>query len=99
MHNAVKFVPEGVVPQITVGTDRRHSHIRIWIEDNGIGISGEDTDRIWEAFQRLDRSRPGGVGIGLSIVRRAAERMGGSAGVESSQARGSLFWMELPSAE
>jgi signal transduction histidine kinase len=73
--------------------------VRVWIEDNGIGISSEYHERIFRMFERLHGvgSYPG-TGIGLAIVRKGVERMGGRAGVESVLGAGSRFWVELPAA-
>jgi signal transduction histidine kinase len=97
--NAVKFVAPGVEPRVTVRAEPKEKSVRLWVEDNGIGIPGEHHDRIFGIFQRLqeDASIPG-TGIGLAIVKRAAERMGGAVGVESEPGKGSRFWIELPSA-
>jgi signal transduction histidine kinase/PAS domain-containing protein len=70
--------------------------VRIWIEDNGIGIAKESQKKIFGIFERLDSAEKyEGTGIGLAIVARAAQRMGGSCGVESSPGSGSRFWLEL----
>jgi PAS domain S-box-containing protein len=95
--NGVKFVKPGMFPEVRVRTERRDARVRLWVEDNGIGIPEEYRDRIFGIFHRA----PGaehyeGTGIGLAIVRRAIERMGGSAGVESKPGQGSKFWVELP---
>ena len=73
--------------------------VRIWIEDNGIGIAPEYHERIFRMFERLHGvdAYPG-TGIGLAIVRKGVERMGGRVGVESTGGNGSRFWMELPAA-
>jgi signal transduction histidine kinase len=73
--------------------------VRLWIEDNGIGIAPEYHERIFRMFERLHGagSYPG-TGIGLAIVRKGVERMGGRAGVESAAGEGSRFWLELPAA-
>jgi PAS domain S-box-containing protein len=68
--------------------------VRIWIEDNGIGIPKEGRERIFGPFQRLSQKYEG-TGIGLAIVRKAVERMEGRVGVESEPGKGSRFWMEL----
>jgi signal transduction histidine kinase len=69
--------------------------VRLWVEDNGLGIQPEHQERIFNVFQRLhgQETYPG-TGIGLAIVRKGMERMGGRSGVESSLARGSRFWLE-----
>jgi len=67
------------------------------VEDNGVGISGEHQERIWEIFQRLDPQGPvPGEGLGLTLVRRMAERNGGRVRVESTPGAGSRFFLELP---
>jgi signal transduction histidine kinase len=73
--------------------------VRLWIEDNGIGILPEYHERIFRMFERLHGtdSYPG-TGIGLAIVRKGVERMGGRVGVESAPGTGSRFWVELPAA-
>jgi signal transduction histidine kinase len=73
--------------------------VRLWIEDNGIGIAPEYQDRVFGLFQRLNpvEAFPG-TGVGLAIVRRAMERMGGRSGLDSTPGQGSRFWIELPKA-
>ncbi len=71
---------------------------RIWIKDNGIGIPKEAKRKIFGLFQQLSRD-PKGTGIGLAVVRKAVQRMGGSVGVESEPGDGSSFWLELRRAD
>jgi signal transduction histidine kinase len=100
LNNAVKFVVPGVQPKIRVRTERRKGDIRLWVEDNGIGIKPEYQHRLFSVFERVHPEKNyEGTGIGLAIVRKAAERMGGRAGVESDGVNGSKFWIQLPAAE
>jgi len=95
--NAIKFVAPGVQPSIRLWVEERNGRARLWIEDNGIGIARRDHERIFRAFERLHGTEVyPGTGIGLAIVRKGMERMGGQVGVESEVGRGSRFWMELP---
>jgi PAS domain S-box-containing protein len=97
--NAVKFVPPGKAPQIKVWTESRNGHIRLWVQDQGIGIAPKDQARIFNIFSRVHSEEEyEGTGIGLSIVKKAVEKMGGRVGVESELGRGSRFWIELKKA-
>lgn len=77
--------------------------VRVWFEDNGIGIAPHNRDRIFRMFERLNLAEQfEGTGIGLTIVRKAIQRMGGRIDFESEPAKGSRFWFELrkaPAAE
>lgn len=98
LSNALKFVPAETVPQIRIHAESGAA-IRLWIEDNGIGIKPEYQDRIFRVFERLHATDVyAGTGIGLAIVRKGVERMGGRVGVESKPGDGSKFWVELPAA-
>jgi PAS domain S-box-containing protein len=96
--NAVKFVSPGVKPRVRIWAESHNQLVRFWIEDNGTGIAPEYQDRVFGMFQQLDKSYEG-TGIGLALVRKAAERMGGRVGVESELGKGSRFWLELKRAE
>ena len=71
--------------------------VRLWIEDNGIGIAPKNQRQIFRVFERLHGVESySGTGIGLAIVHKGIERMGGGVGVESQLGQGSRFWLELP---
>lgn len=98
--NAVKFVAPGVRPQVTVRGERCDETVRLWFEDNGIGIPERLHPRLFRIFSRLQRREDyEGTGIGLAIVRKAAERMNGTVGLKSVEGAGSSFWVELARAE
>jgi signal transduction histidine kinase len=99
LSNAVKFVKPGEQAKVRIWTQELQQAIRLWFEDNGIGIAPENQRRIFGIFQRMHSHKEyEGTGIGLAIVKKAAERMGGKIGVESSPGHGSRFWLELPRA-
>lgn len=96
LSNAVKFVDPGVKPQIIVRSEKVGQRVRIWVEDSGIGIPERHRDKLFGMFQRLPaKAQVEGNGIGLAIVRKAVERMGGEVGMEPNVPRGSRFWIEL----
>ena len=98
--NAVKFVTPGTLPRVKIWAEQRDPWVRLWFEDNGIGIDEKAQARLFGIFQRLHpASDYEGTGIGLAIVRRAVERMGGAVGVGSEPGKGSRFWVELKSAK
>jgi len=99
LSNAIKF--GGREPRVRVWAETRDSGtVHIWVEDQGIGIALQHQERIFGVFERLHgvETYPG-TGIGLAIVRKGIERLGGRVGVESEEGRGSRFWVELPIAE
>ncbi|SPE57162.1 putative Histidine kinase [Verrucomicrobia bacterium] len=96
--NAVKFVPPGVRPRVRVRALTSDGTARITIEDNGIGIVPEAQHRLFSMFERLTAGYEG-TGIGLAIVRKVVERMGGKVGAESEAGKGSRFWVELRLAQ
>jgi PAS domain S-box-containing protein len=106
LSNAVKFVAEGIQPQVCIwaepqgSTAGEPSTVRLYVEDNGIGIAPNQQQQIFSPFTRLhgEEEYPG-TGIGLAIVRKGVEQLGGQTGVESQLGQGSRFWVELTVAE
>lgn len=99
--NGLKFVPPGVTPHISITAERKASHWRFTVVDNGIGIDARHRDRIWGMFTRLHtREEYRGTGIGLALVKKIVERHGGEIGVEDPAThQGSTFWFTLPATE
>jgi len=95
--NAIKFVAPGTTPEVKISAQSTDSRVRLLFQDNGVGIPKEAQERIFGMFQRVDK-RYEGTGIGLAIVRKAAERMHAQVGVDSEPEKGSRFWLDLPRA-
>lgn len=97
--NALKFVPKGTIPLVRIRSEFNNRMVRVWVEDNGIGIPAAHLERIFGVFERLHGvDQYPGTGIGLAIVRKGAERLGGKAGVISEPDAGSRFWVDIPAA-
>jgi signal transduction histidine kinase/DNA-binding response OmpR family regulator len=97
LSNAIKFAPLGRRPEIRIRAEEVAQGVRLWVVDNGVGVPAGQEERIFRVFERLAEvgARPG-TGIGLAIVRRGMERMGGGAGVVRNPAgEGSAFWIEM----
>ena len=99
IENAVKHT----TPQdaITLSVARRNGFAVISVRDTGAGMHGQEVDRIFDRFARLDQGRSregGGTGLGLSIVKTVAEAHGGTVAVRSAPGRGSAFDLVLPAA-
>lgn len=97
LDNAVKFMPPDRQPRVRVYSRRLDGYVEIWFQDNGIGIPAEAQGRLFAIFQRVhdDKKYPG-TGIGLAIVRKAVERMGGHVFLESEVGVGTRFCVRLP---
>jgi signal transduction histidine kinase len=95
LSNAVKY--GGLPPRVELGaTDWGGQWVQFWVRDNGTGIAAEDQARLFTPFERLHQVRAQGHGLGLSIVHRIVERLGGQVGVESRVGGGSQFSFTLP---
>jgi signal transduction histidine kinase len=88
----------GVRPAVRFWSEESGDYARLCIEDNGLGIPADQRERVFRVFERLHGSRYQGTGIGLSIVRKGVERMGGRVGLHSEPGHGTRFWIELPRA-
>ncbi|HZY40834.1 MAG TPA: PAS domain S-box protein [Anaerolineae bacterium] len=97
LSNALKY--GGQPPRVKLGAELLlDGMVRLWVRDNGLGLSPEEQARLFTPFARLDQVRARGHGLGLSIVRRIVEKMGGQVGVVSVglPETGSLFYFTLP---
>jgi two-component system OmpR family sensor kinase len=100
LSNALRHTPTG--GQIVVSASATGEADRVTVRDDGEGISAEDLPRVFDRFWRADRSRAresGGSGLGLTIARQLMKAQGGNIGVVSDPGQGSVFWIELPTAE
>jgi PAS domain S-box-containing protein len=96
LSNAIKY--GGQPPRIELGArEQPDAFVHFWVHDNGPGLSQEEQTRLFTPFTRLDQVRARGHGLGLSIVRRIVEKLGGQVGVESQVGQGSTFYFDLPS--
>jgi two-component system, sensor histidine kinase and response regulator len=94
--NAIKY--GGSPPVVTIGGEvLSDGTLKYWVQDNGPGFSEEDQSKLFVPFSRLWQVSVKGYGLGLSIVLRIAEGLGGEVGVESQLGTGSRFWFTLPS--
>jgi len=95
--NGAKFVSAGTTPRLEISAEAINlSSIRLWVKDNGIGIAPENHERIFRLFERIHPTAEyEGTGIGLTIVRKAAQRMGAHVGFESVPGKGSNFWIQM----
>ena len=100
LDNAAKYGPEGQT--ITLGSTRAHDWVRIWIDDEGPGVTLAERKRVWEPYVRLSRDTErgtGGSGIGLSVVRELVEMHGGRCSMESSRSGGVHVFFTLPASQ
>jgi signal transduction histidine kinase len=97
IENAIKFRNLAIPLKINLRAETRDGMVRLWVEDNGIGIELRHQQRIFGAFE-IVHSLPDseGTGIGLAVVKQGMQLMGGEVGLESELGRGSRFWIELP---
>jgi two-component system, sensor histidine kinase and response regulator len=94
LSNALKY--GGEPPRITIGGQSQGNMARFWVQDNGQGLTPTEQSQLFAPFERLKQTRAQGHGLGLSIVRRIIETLGGTVGVESELGAGSIFYFTLP---
>jgi two-component system sensor histidine kinase/response regulator len=95
--NSLKFVRPNKSPLIEIWSEPQNGSVRVWVSDQGIGIAPQHHTKIFGLFQRLHSHETyPGTGVGLALVRKGVERMGGHLGLESQPSQGSRFWFELP---
>jgi two-component system sensor histidine kinase/response regulator len=97
LSNAMKY--GGRPPRVELGaTEQEDGTVRFWVRDNGAGLTPEEQAQLFTPFTQFAQGRAKGYGLGLSIVRRIIEKLGGQVGVESEVGRGSVFYFTLPGA-
>ncbi len=98
LSNGLKY--GGQPPCLELGaTPQADGMIRFWVRDNGLGLSPEAQASLFTEFTRLNPVRAEGHGLGLSIVRRIMNKLGGQCGVESILGQGSMFYFTLPASQ
>lgn len=97
LDNAIKFSREQDRPHVEIGGSENNHAWTLWVKDNGIGFDPRYHDRIFTIFQRLHRMEDyPGTGVGLAIVHKAVERIGGRVWAESCLGEGATFFVEIP---
>jgi PAS domain S-box-containing protein len=95
--NALKFSQEAVQSTVEIGSGERPGYHQIWVRDNGIGFDMKYHNQIFTIFKRLERGEKyPGTGVGLAIVKKSMERIGGTAWAESEPGKGAVFFLEIP---
>ncbi|MBE7008771.1 MAG: response regulator [Ruminococcaceae bacterium] len=100
INNAIKYTKEGFVDvDVSVRGAGDAGMLTVRVSDSGIGIKGEDRDKLFKSFQRLDEKKNRsieGTGLGLHITYLLTQMMGGTIGVESEYGKGSTFTVTVP---
>ena len=95
--NAIKFSKENKKPTIDISFKNKPAYWEIAVKDNGIGFDMKYKDRIFEIFQQLNLPEEfPGTGIGLAMVHKSMEKMGGNVWAESTSGKGATFYLEIP---
>lgn len=101
LSNAIKFSHNGSIEMsaVRLRSEGNHEIVRFSVQDEGIGIDGDNKDELFNAFHQGDNSSTrkfGGTGLGLAISKKIVELLKGTIGVDSEKGKGSTFWFELP---
>jgi PAS domain S-box-containing protein len=101
LSNALKFVHPGIAPHIQVWSEPNPPFVRLFIQDNGLGISPEHHEQVFGIFHRLhsDEKQFPGTGVGLAVVRKGMERMGGQVGIKPEVTSGTCFYLDFHPAK
>jgi len=96
LSNGIKY--GGRPPRVELGHDEDPSGVRFWVRDDGPGLTPEEQVRLFSPSAKRDRIQDNQYGLGLALVQRIVEKLGGQVGVESEEGQGSLFYFTLPAA-
>ena len=98
LSNAIKF--GGRPPRVELGADLQSDGVvRFWVRDNGRGLTPDEQARLFKPFTRLETMPADGHGLGLSVVQRIVNKLGGQVGIESIPGQGSTFSFTLPGSQ
>lgn len=93
--NAIKY--GGTPPIVEIGGETMdNNYVRFYVKDNGTGLDDSAVTKVFDEFMRMDKARAQGHGLGLSIVKRIVDKLGGQVGVKSRIGEGSMFYFILP---
>ncbi|WP_114752731.1 sensor histidine kinase [Pleomorphovibrio marinus] len=94
--NAIKFVPEGKTPVVSIHVEKNDATYTIMVKDNGIGIPENQVQEVFSLFKRLNSEEQyEGTGVGLAMVKKNIERLGGEIWLESEEGKGSTFYFTI----
>ncbi|MEQ9309533.1 MAG: ATP-binding protein [Balneolaceae bacterium] len=97
LSNAIKFIQQGTSPIITIKVEENKENYTLQVHDNGIGIPENQKEKVFNLFQRVNTAQKyEGTGMGLSMVKKSIERMGGKIWLESKLGEGTTFYFTIP---